>query len=53
MKKKSASGNVFADIGQPNAQDHFVKAQLVYKIDGLTKAHGLTQVAAPKPFGVK
>ena len=25
---EKSSGNVFADIGLPNAQEHFVKAQL-------------------------
>ena len=33
MKKKAAyevgSGNVFADIGLPNAGEHLIKAQLV------------------------
>jgi predicted XRE-type DNA-binding protein len=57
MKKKlgyePSSGNVFADIGLPNAQEHLVKAQLVYKIDGLMRARGLKQVAAAKLFGVK
>ena len=55
MKKKpeAGSGNVFADIDLPNAQEHLVKAQLVYKIDGLMKARGLRQVAAAKLFGVK
>jgi len=47
------SGNVFADIAVPNAQAHLVKAQLVYKIDGLIKARGLKQVTAAKLFGVK
>jgi hypothetical protein len=27
------SGNVFADLGLPNAEEHLIKAQLVYKID--------------------
>src|ERR1700731_2785713 len=57
MKKKldyeTGSGNVFADIGLPNAQEYLVKAQLVSKIDGLMKARGLKQVAAAKLFGVK
>jgi predicted XRE-type DNA-binding protein len=57
MNKKidyeAGSGNVFADIGLPNAQEHLVKAQLVFKIDGLMKARGLKQVAAAKLFGVK
>jgi len=47
------SGNVFADIGAPNADEHLVKAQLVYKIDALMKARGLKQVAAADLFGVK
>jgi predicted XRE-type DNA-binding protein len=57
MKKKlgyePGSGNVFADIDPPNVQEHLVKAQLVYKIDGLMKARGLKQVAAAKLLGVK
>ena len=47
------SGNVFADIGLPNTDAHLIKAQLVYKINGLMKARGLKQVAAAKLFGVK
>jgi hypothetical protein len=27
------SGNVFADIGVPNPEEHAIKARLVYKID--------------------
>ena len=57
MKKKpeveTSSGNVFADIGLPNAEEHLVKAKLVYKIDRLMKARGLKQVSAAKLFGVK
>ncbi len=57
MKKKTDSrrgrGNVFADIGLPNAQEHLVKAQLVYKIDSLMKSRGLKQVVVAELFGVK
>jgi predicted XRE-type DNA-binding protein len=57
MKKKIdyeiSSGNVFADIGLPNAAEHLVKAQLVFKIDGLLKKRGLKQTDAAKLFGVK
>ena len=38
-------GNVFADIGLADAQDHLVKAELVYRIDGLMTTRGLRQVA--------
>jgi predicted XRE-type DNA-binding protein len=47
------SGNVFADIGLPQAQDHLLKAELVYRIDGLMAARGLRQVDAAKLFGVR
>ncbi|MGO9004851.1 MAG: helix-turn-helix domain-containing protein [Beijerinckiaceae bacterium] len=44
---------MFADAGLPNAEEHFVKAQLVYKIDTVMKERGLKQVEAAKLFGVK
>jgi predicted XRE-type DNA-binding protein len=57
MKKKIGheigSGNVFADIGLPNADKHLVKAQLVFRIDGLMKKRGLKQTEAAKLFGVR
>ena len=57
MKKKTGyevgSANVFADIGLPNAEEHLIKAKLVYRIDGLMKARRLKQVEAAKLFGVK
>ena len=55
MSKKKfdvGSGNVFKDLGLPNAEEHLVKAQLVYKIDAILKDRGLTQVQAGKLFGV-
>lgn len=50
---KKSSGNVFADIGLPNAGEHLIKAKLVLKIDGLMRARGLKQIEAAKLFGVK
>ena len=47
------SANVFADIGVPNADEHLVQAQLVYKIDTLMKERSLKQVDAADLFGVK
>ena len=47
------SGNVFKDIGVANADEHFVKAQLVYKIDTIMKQRGLKQVEAADLFGVR
>jgi predicted XRE-type DNA-binding protein len=53
IEHKTGSGNVFADAGLPNAGEHFVKAKLVLKIDGLMRERGLKQVEAAKLFGVK
>jgi predicted XRE-type DNA-binding protein len=53
MEHEKSSGNVFADIGLPNAGEHLVKAKLVFKIDGLMRAQGLKQVEAAELFGVK
>jgi predicted XRE-type DNA-binding protein len=45
--------NVFKDIGMPNADEHFIKAQLVFKIDTLLKKRGMKQVDAAKLFHVR
>jgi predicted XRE-type DNA-binding protein len=47
------SGNVFQDLGIPNAEEHLVKAQLVFKIDMLMKERRLKQVEAAKLFGIR
>lgn len=47
------SGNVFKDIGVPNAGEHLVKAQLVFKIDTILKKRGLKQVESAELFGVR
>ena len=46
------SRNVFKDLGLPNAEEHLVKAQLVYKIDTIMRERGLKQVVAGKLFGI-
>ena len=48
-----SSGNIFADIGLANADEHLIKAKLVLKIDHLMRARGLKQVEAAALFGVK
>ena len=53
-KRHKAEGtNVFKDIGVPNAEEHFVKAQLVYKIETIMKKRRLKQSEAARLFGVK
>ena len=56
MSKKgyeTGSRNVFQDIGVPNAEEHFVKAQLVFKIDAIMKKRRMKQVEAASLFGVR
>jgi predicted XRE-type DNA-binding protein len=50
---RSGSGNVFADIGLPNAEEHLIKAQLVYKIEALLEARGLTQKDTAALLGIR
>jgi predicted XRE-type DNA-binding protein len=52
-RHESESGNVFKEIGVPNAEEHLVKAQLVFKIDTILKKRGLKQVEAADLFGVR
>jgi len=52
-KYETGSGNVFKDLGLPNAEEHLIKAQLVYKIDTLLKERGLKQAEAAELFGVR
>jgi predicted XRE-type DNA-binding protein len=62
MKKKKkktlpafevGSGNIFADLGLPNPEEHQLKAALVVQIHRLIKARKLTQTAAAKLIGIK
>jgi predicted XRE-type DNA-binding protein len=50
---ENSGRNVFEDLGVPNADEHLVKAQLVFKIDTLMKGRGLKQVDAADLFGVR
>ena len=48
MKIEHGSGNVFADLGHPNAEAHLLKAELVARIDKIIRQRGLKQVEAAK-----
>ena len=56
MNKKgyeNGGQNVFKDLGVRGPDEHFVKAQLVFKIDRLMKERGLKQVEAADLFGIR
>lgn len=46
------SGNVFTDAGLPDAEAHFVKAQLVSRLDDLIHERGLNQTEAARLLGL-
>src|SRR5579872_1272229 len=47
-----SSGNVFADMGLPEAEEELTKAQLASHIRQLIKRQRLTQVAAAAVMGI-
>jgi predicted XRE-type DNA-binding protein len=47
------SGNVFQDIGVPNPEQHLVKAQLVFRIDGIVKKRRLKQIQVADLLGIR
>jgi predicted XRE-type DNA-binding protein len=51
-RSTKSSGNVFADIGVPDAQVHLAKADLVIGIAAIIKSKGLSQTAAAKLMGI-
>jgi len=46
------SGNVFADLGLPNAEERLLKANIVAELHRLIKQRELTQVKAAKLVGI-
>lgn len=46
------SGNVFADLGFPDADEHLAKAKLVRAISIVLKARNLTQIEVAQIIGI-
>ena len=51
-KVEAGSGNIFADLGLPDADTHFLKTQIVSEIYRLTNERNLTQIEAGKLMGI-
>lgn len=47
-----SSPNIFKDLGRPDAETHFLKAQLVAELLRLTKDHKLTQGKVADRMGI-
>lgn len=45
---EESSGNIFADLGIPNAEQYLTKARLAHQINHIIKKRNLTQVEAAK-----
>ena len=52
IKVEQGSGNVFADLGIPNAEAHLLKAEIVTRIDRIIRQRGLKQAEAAKLLGL-
>jgi predicted XRE-type DNA-binding protein len=52
VKVELSSGNIFADLGLPDAEAHLLKANIVSEIYRLVIARKLTQAQAGKRMGI-
>lgn len=52
VKIERSSGNVFADLGFPDADAHLLKADLVTRIDEIVRRRRLTQAQVAKLLGL-
>ena len=50
---EKGSGNIFADLGLPNAEEHQLKAALVVQLKRLIAERELTQMAAARLIEMK
>ena len=52
-KISKTSGNVYADLGVKNPDEHALKAELVRRIAAVMKEQELTQTAAARRLGIE
>ena len=52
LEREPSTGNVFADLGLPDAGEHVIKAGLVVRIDRTIRQRKLTQAAAAQFMGI-
>ncbi|MGH9650580.1 MAG: helix-turn-helix domain-containing protein [Terriglobales bacterium] len=53
IRAEQGSGNVFADLGLPYAEQELLKARLILQIYKIIKERGLTQAKAGEILGIK
>jgi predicted XRE-type DNA-binding protein len=52
LEQEPSSGNVFADLGLADAEEHLIKAGLLVKIGRIIRQRELTQAAAAQLMGI-
>lgn len=52
LEREPSTGNVFADLGLPDASVHLIKAGLVVRIDRTIRQRKLTQAEAARLMGI-
>lgn len=52
LEQEPSTGNVFADLGMPDAAEHLVKAGLVVRIARVIRRRKLSQSAAAEIMGI-
>ena len=52
LERDPSTGNVFADLGLADADEHLIKAGLVVKIDRIVRQRQLTQAATAQLIGI-
>ena len=52
LERDPSTGNVFADLGLADADEHLIKAGLVVKIDRIIRQRRLTQAATAQLIGI-
>jgi predicted XRE-type DNA-binding protein len=53
VRAKEGSGNVFADLGLPQAEHELLRARQTLEIHRIIKARGWTQAKAATVLGIK
>ena len=53
IRAKEGTGNVFADLDLPHAEQELLRARLTLQIYRIIKARGLTQAKAGEVLGIK
>jgi predicted XRE-type DNA-binding protein len=52
VEAEASSGNIFADLELPDAEQRLLKSSIVVELHRLIKERGLTQTAAAKMLGI-